>query len=110
MNASKLVSILVAPFCVATAALAADLGPASESGAAMAAAPLSRAEVLADLQVWRESGLAELHGGDDPAIFHPRYDACTARYLALRASPAFATLVQRIAQERGEKLLIAGTK
>jgi len=110
MNASKLVSILVVPLCVATAALAADGGSASESNAAVAAAPLSRAEVLADLQVWRESGLAELYGGEDPALFHPRYDACMARYLAMRASPAFATLVQRIAQDRGETLLIAAAK
>jgi hypothetical protein len=110
MNASKLLSVFLVPLCVGTAALAGESGSTSESSAGAAAAPLSRAEVLADLQVWRESGLAELSGGEEPAIFKPGYDACLARYLALRASPAFASLVQRIAQDRGEELLIAGTE
>ena len=69
----------------------------------------SRSEVLAEVHIWRQSGLAELdlqgEGRPDPSS--PRYQAAQARYDALRAAPEFAVLVQRIAQERGEKSSVA---
>jgi hypothetical protein len=101
MNASKLIVCLVAPFCLAGTALAQDAAPAAAERA------LSRAEVLADLQVWHESGMAALHGGDEPAIFHPNYQATVQRYAALRESPAFALLVQRIESARSGAISLA---
>lgn len=100
MNFSKLAALLVVPLCVSTAALADQ-----------AEAPgLTRAEVLADLQIWRDSGMADLHAGEEPAFFKSGYDAASARYAAMRTSPAFAALVSRIAQQRGEVVTIATTK
>ena len=100
MNVSKLIALLVVPLCVGSAALAQEDSPAG----------LSRAEVLADLQIWRDSGMAAVHAGEDPAWFNRGYDAAAARYAAMRASPEFAALVDRIAQQRGEKVKIASAK
>lgn len=68
---------------------------------------LSRAEVLADLQVWKASGLAELQNGYTSTVSDTPYQRALARYAALRNSPNFATLVQSIAAERGE--VVGGT-
>ena len=65
----------------------------------------SRAEVLADLEIWRKSGLAEfeLLGGEaSHNDLDPRYLAAKARYEQLRFSPQFAARVQQIARQRGE--------
>ncbi len=63
----------------------------------------TRAEVLADLQLWRESGLADASVGEGGYnAFSPRYREAQARYRALRSSPRYAELVQRIAAHRGE--------
>ena len=104
MNVSKLITVLVAPLCVCTGAMAQGAG-----GANPADAPVSRAEVLADLQIWRESGLAaEQQTGDrDPELFSDHYRAAEARYADMHASPSFAALVDRIARKRGEKVDIA---
>lgn len=68
---------------------------------------LSRAEVLADLQVWKASGLAQLQHGDMPDVYGAEYQRASALYAALRKSPHFAVLVQSIASKRGE--VVAGT-
>ena len=64
----------------------------------------TRAEVLADLQIWRESGLAALEevGDGNSAFNDPRWAAAQARYQQLRASPAYAELVQKFARQRGQ--------
>jgi hypothetical protein len=80
-----------------------------ESAPVFSAQPstLSRAEVLADLQVWKASGLAQLQHGDTPNVFSVEYQRASALYAALRKSPHFAVLVQTIAAKRGE--VVAGT-
>jgi hypothetical protein len=67
---------------------------------------LSRAEVLADIQIWKESGLAELQRNDMPDAYSAQYQRASAKYEALRKSPQFAELVQSIAAKRGE--VVAG--
>ena len=64
----------------------------------------SRAEVLADLEIWRESGLAslELVGEGRNSYSDERYQAAEAKYQELRASPKFAARVQQLARQRGE--------
>lgn len=63
----------------------------------------TRAEVLADLQVWRASGLATLDVDPSQAPFTSRaYLSARARYDQMRASPDFAALVRDIAIRRGE--------
>lgn len=108
MKFLKSLSLIVVPLCVCTAALAQDVGGASPADAPAPASSVSRAEVLADLQIWRESGMAELQAGESgPDVYSARYRSAEARYATMRAGPAFAALVGRIARERGEKLLIA---
>jgi hypothetical protein len=68
---------------------------------------LSRAEVLADLEAWKASGLAELQHGYTPEVFTSQYRRAEARYAALRQSPQFAEQVRSIAAKRGE--VVAGT-
>jgi hypothetical protein len=64
----------------------------------------TRAEVLADLQIWRESGLAALEGNGDgkTSFVDPRWAAAHARYDQLRASPRYAALVQKFAGRHGQ--------
>lgn len=70
---------------------------------------VSRAEVIADLEIYRRSGLAELDSSESPDLFGSAYLHAQARYMALRASPEFRTLVARIARERGEAVATAST-
>ena len=57
---------------------------------------LSRSEVLADLQIYRESGLADLNRGEATDTSSPARARAQAKYAQLRGSPYYATLVQRI--------------
>lgn len=67
------------------------------------ASTLTRAEVIADLQLWRESGMADASPGEAiQEAYSARYRQAHARYLALRASPRYAQLVRQIAEQRGE--------
>ena len=69
---------------------------------------LSRAEVIADLQIWREAGLADLYRGEaSPNYESPAYRQAYARYVAVRSSPQFALRVQDIARARGESVTVA---
>jgi hypothetical protein len=56
---------------------------------------VSRAEVLADLQIYRESGLAAVEQSETYGYDSARRDAAKARYAELRSSPYYATLVKR---------------
>lgn len=60
---------------------------------------VSRAEVMADAQIWRESGLALLDAGEAPDRDSAAYRQAQAKYDELRASPYFAALVQRFGAE-----------
>lgn len=65
----------------------------------------TRAEVLADLEIWRKSGMAAIEqaAGDSGNSFNdPGWAAAQARYQQLRASPVYAELVQKFARQRGE--------
>jgi hypothetical protein len=58
----------------------------------------TRAEVRADLQIWRESGLWQYEAfGEGPNGFEPGYQAALARYAELRSSPRYAELVAKFA-------------
>lgn len=97
----KLKSILIA------AAAAASLSSAfafDERVIEPTSAPFSksRAEVLADLEIYRVSGLAELESHDGVDRLSPRYLHARRLYNGLRNSSNFDRLVQNIAQKRGE--------
>jgi hypothetical protein len=58
---------------------------------------LTRAEVNADVQVWRLAGLEDLNRGErSPDTNSYEYRQAVATYQYLRASPQFALLVQQL--------------
>ncbi|WP_077035969.1 DUF4148 domain-containing protein [Pelomonas sp. KK5] len=80
-------------FLIASTLLAATLGAAAQ---ALPEAPaLTRAEVLADLDLYRESGLSRLNDGPVISNFTPEYQVALRRYRELRASPRYAELVRQ---------------
>ena len=64
--------------------------------------PRSRAELLAEIEIWQRAGLAELDRREAPDTFSQQYLAAVARYNAMRASPEFSSRVAALARERGE--------
>jgi hypothetical protein len=107
MNVSKRIAVLSLPLCLIGAAAADESRNAASPMAEAAQAPVTRAEVLADLQIWRESGMAALSDGEEGRADTPAYRVATANYAARRAAPSFAALVLRIAQRLGEKVMLA---
>lgn len=57
--------------------------------------PKTRAEVLADLKIYQESGLADAERDDESGLNTVEHERAQARYNALKASPRFAQLVQQ---------------
>lgn len=91
------------------AALAATLVPVlacAQAGAPrQCSAGLSRSAVLADIEIYRSSGLAALDRSEfsfkQPS---PQRSAAEARYQQLRAAPDFEQRAVAIAQRRGERV------
>lgn len=80
-----------------------------ESGVSVSTqSAVSRAEVLAELKIYQESGLAAAEraaaetGQDTPAL-----QAARQRYAALRHGERFAALVAEYAARRGEAVRVA---
>jgi len=70
---------------------------------------VSREEVLAELQIWRESGLADLERGESGTDPHSeQYQHAAAKYTALRNAPEFADRVEQIARQRGSAVVVVG--
>jgi len=63
----------------------------------------SRAEVLADLQIYRESGLAAVDRTEDFDLNPGQRAKAAARYAELKASPKYAQLVQQFAAKEAAK-------
>ena len=58
---------------------------------------LTRAEVQADFEMWRLSGLEELNRGEAPPdTTSLAYRTAEARYAALRNGPQYAELVKKL--------------
>ena len=57
---------------------------------------LSRAEVQADLLLWKQAGLDAYTHGEGSAFDLPNYNTKLAQYQQQRNSPAFTALVQRL--------------
>jgi hypothetical protein len=106
MNIHRLpIRTLLLPELLWLASLSVCAQPQTAPVSDLAAPPvqLSRAEVLADLQVWRESGLALLAADPGQAPFTGSdYQQARTRYERMRASPGFAELVNTIARRKGE--------
>jgi hypothetical protein len=106
MTALKTTSLLVATLCSAyiTAASAADA-----DAPFVPTSLLTRAEVLADLEVWQLAGMPAFTRGDaDTDLNSAGYRAAQAKYQQMIDSPDFAQRVIRIARQRGERVDVAG--
>ncbi|MDH0865099.1 DUF4148 domain-containing protein [Mitsuaria sp. GD03876] len=68
----------------------------------------SRAEVLADLEIYRESGLAAADRTEDFALNVGQRAKAEARYAELKASPKYAALVQKFAAKEGKGAVTEG--
>ena len=100
MNAKTLIaSALIALSTAAVPAFAqsySHLDPITQS-------QKSRAEVLADLQIYRESGLAAADRTEDFDLNPGQRAKAEARYAELKASPKYAQLVQQFAAKEAAK-------
>ncbi len=65
---------------------------------------LSRAEVKADLAVYRESGLYWLQAADTESPWSPEYMTAVRRYQQLRAAPGFEALKEKYASRHSAGL------
>lgn len=106
MNRQSVLNRALIPVFVASALLAGSPAaladnypePILASSQVGKASALSRAEVLAELQLWRESGLDRYERPEvDAARDEAGIAAARARYAALRQGPRFAELVARYA-------------
>ncbi|MFG6490365.1 DUF4148 domain-containing protein [Roseateles sp. BYS78W] len=68
----------------------------------------TRAEVLADLEIYRQSGLEHYDRLESPDFGSPVYRAAQKRYQDLRNSPRYAALVRANADRLGERVQLAG--
>lgn len=64
-------------------------------------APLSRAEVVADLNLWRQAGLTPAMGDGTDAVERPGEQERLAQYQALREGPAFEAEVREVEAQLG---------
>ena len=104
---TKLIIALLTTGLAAGAAVAHDIDDGAGAGAG--GRPLTRAEVIADLEIYVQSGLRDLDMQDGSRFGGPDEAAARARYEALRRAPAFAARVQEIARQRGEAVVIGRT-
>ena len=62
---------------------------------------LTRAQVLADLAVWKKSGMSDLYrGNQEPDVYSAKYRKRYAEYLRLSNGPEYQAALRR-EQERG---------
>ena len=100
-------AILASLTAFAGQAMAAD-NPNANQGSAPQVSTISRAEVLADLQIYRESGLALAELPENYGLDAGRRAQAQAKYAQLRNSPYYATLVKRY-DDGAEKVDVAAT-
>ncbi|WP_312756493.1 DUF4148 domain-containing protein [Pulveribacter sp.] len=62
---------------------------------AQSGSAVSRAEVLADLSLWRRAGLEALSTGEAGPVGGPQYQQRMAEYQRLRGGPAYLAEVRR---------------
>lgn len=79
------------------------IAAASTLAMAQEAAPLTRAEVRADLEMWQRSGMAQLidEKAYDPST--PEAQHALAEYERLRAGPGFRAEVMRLEHANPER-------
>jgi hypothetical protein len=114
LRRSKRYAELVAEFAAKRGEPAPALASPAGQQQATSASPtapvgLTRAEVLADLKVYIESGLADAERTAlQSSHFGPAFEQARQRYLALRHGERYAALVAEYAARRGESPSLPG--
>lgn len=101
--AASTVLVLGTSYAEVSVDIPANLRPAEST--------LTRAEVVADLLMWRAAGLEPLtivEGGPDTNSYE--YRLADTRYRYLRSSPQYDALVDRIKREGAPVRLVVNTK
>ncbi|WP_457323714.1 DUF4148 domain-containing protein [Roseateles sp. P5_E11] len=99
------VAVAAAAFTVAASAQAADNPSVPRS---TTQSFKTRAEVIADLEIYLQSGLQHLDRRENVDADSPAYAAAQQRYQQLRQSPKYAELVRAHAARFGETVDVAG--
>lgn len=101
MNRKHIVRNVVAGlFAVAAASGAMAHEAGYDAGATTS--QLSRAEVIADLMLWKRAGLDTYERNEYVDTTSPAYQRALAEYRSLRSGPEYLAEVRRIASERHE--------
>ena len=104
MNKVLRVAVVAASLSLLSGIARADRYPVDDGPTAQSAkSTVTRAETLADLQIWHESGLAAIERqAGEGAETGPGYDIAFARYNVLKASERFAALKSHFASSRAQ--------
>jgi hypothetical protein len=99
MSPTKLILISAASALLMTAAQAQAIRISVPDEVTLPASTVSRAEVLAQLHMWRLSGLADLNRGEgSPDTYSLEYRKAEAKYAWLVASPQYPALVAELSR------------
>ncbi|WP_425259991.1 hypothetical protein ACPOLB_03920 [Rubrivivax sp. RP6-9] len=99
MSPTKLILITASSLLLMTAAHAQTIRISVPDEVPIPASTVSRAEVLAQLHMWRLSGLADLHRGEgSPDSYSLEYRKAEAKYAWLVASPQYPMLVAELSR------------
>lgn len=102
-------AVLASLSAFAGSAMATDNPNAQTQSVAPQISTVTRAEVLADLQIYRESGLALAELPENIGMDSERKIKAQAKYAQLRNSPYYATLVKRFS-DRADKTEVATSR
>lgn len=92
--------MLVATVAIAVAPIASANADSISAPTANVDRQLTRAEVLADLEVWKRAGLPRFwDGGESPNTFSPEYRAAYAEYVRMRNGAEYQQELQRQQQK-----------
>ena len=108
MKSFKMASVLIAATLSAGAAFA-QVQFNVPSNLPVEGSTLSRAEVTADLMIWRAAGLYDLYNRGESSVDTntPGYAQAVAKYSYMRASPQFAVLVDQLNRGVSTRAVVA---
>lgn len=96
MQMIRKAALILALSAAASGAALAQAAPPPAGLASPYGPSLTRAEVLADLALWKRAGVDRYWCGEEtPDIYSPEYKAAFSEYYRLRSGPEYQAEVQR---------------
>ncbi len=93
--------LLIATMAIAVSPIASVSASSISTVPANGDRQLTRAEVLADLEMWKRAGLQKLHeGGETPDTFSSEYRSAYAEYIRMRNGTEYKQELQRQQEKR----------